>query len=332
MKQTDQHLRLTGVGSVIVLFTLVFALSACGGGGGGADGNSNTTTPPDVGGPGGGGSGGTQQPTVSMVKVNSLYSPVRIAEGADGKLYVSDTNVDSVFIIQNLLIDTELKNLAQPLGVAVDAQGNIYVGNDGRDNVEKYDASGHLLHSFGDGQIQMPNDLALDSSGNLYVVDSPTNSVKVYAPDGALLRSIGDARLQYPVAICIADFSGNSGAEEVYIADQGHGMVQVFSLDGTYLRSFGERLPYGDTAWPGKFVQLQSLAVDAQGRVHALDSVLFRVQIFDAMSGQFIEAYGDKGNAEGQLNVPLDIAYTTNKQIMVTNYGSHRIDMLRDLN
>jgi outer membrane protein assembly factor BamB len=322
MKQNNRHSRLTGVGGALALLTLI-ALSACGGGGGGnADGNTN---PPP-------GDGNNNPPPVSLTKRNSLYSPVRIAEGVDGTLYVSDTNSNSVFIIQNLLVKNELTNLARPLGVAVDVQGNIYVGNDDRDNVEEYDASGNLLRRFGNGQIQMPNDLALDGSGNLYVVDSMANAVKVFAPNGMLLRTIGASRLKFPVSLCIADSSGNSGAEELFVADQEHGMVQVFALDGTYLRSFGSRLPYGDIAWPGKFVQIQSIAVDALGRVHALDSVLLQVQVLDAMTGEFIESYGSKGNAEGQLNVPLDIMFTKNRQIMVTNFGNHRIDMLRDMN
>ena len=66
--------------------------------------------------------------------------------------------------------------------------------------------------------------------------------------------------------------------------------------------------------------------------MHALDSVLLQVQVLDAMTGEFIESYGSKGNAEGQLNVPLDIVFTNDKQIMVTNFGNHRIDMLRDMN
>jgi tripartite motif-containing protein 71 len=314
-----------------MLFSMVI-IAGCGGGGGAESGPDSTPPPTDPPGTTPPTGGNPEPPTDPLVKRNSLYSPVRIAEGADGKLYVSDTNVNSVFVIQNLLVTNELQGLARPLGVAVDAQGNIYVGNDDRDNVELYDATGKLLRRFGDGRIGMPNDLALDRVGNLYVADSTANQVKVYAPDGSLLRSIGGSRLQFPAALCIAEFDGNSGGEEIYVADQGHGMVQVFALDGTYLRSFGAKLPFGDPAWPGKFVQLQSLAVDAQGRVHALDSVQLQVQILDALSGQYIESYGSKGNAEGQLSVPLDITFTKNRQIMVTNFGNHRIDMLRDLN
>jgi DNA-binding beta-propeller fold protein YncE len=279
-----------------------------------------------------GGTGSRSPSPASMAKESYIYSPVRIAEGADGRLYVSDTHVDSVFIIRDLLVEAELKNLASPLGVAVDARGNTFVGNDGRDNVEVYGAAGNLLRTIGSGRIQMPNDLALDRNGNLYVADSLANAIEVFGPNGQFLRAVGVERLQFPVAVWIASVSGNAGADEVYVADQGHGTVQVFALDGTYLRSFGSRLQDGETDWAGKFVQLQSLAVDAQGRVHALDSVLFRVQMFDAVTGQFLGAYGSQGHGEGQLSAPLDIVHTAGNQIVVTNYGSHRIDVIRDLN
>ncbi len=111
MKKSNRHSHITSISGAIVLFSLL-ALSACGGGGGGGESTPDTT--PSI--------GGTPEPPPGpMVKRNSLYSPVRIAEGVDGKLYVSDTNVNSVFVIQDLLVTNELKGLARPLVVAVDA-------------------------------------------------------------------------------------------------------------------------------------------------------------------------------------------------------------------
>ena len=311
---------------------LVVVLFGCGGGGGGGNGNgpgNDTTNPGNV--TTGNGNGTTQTSTTTLDRKNVLYSPIRIAEGPDSRLYVSDTKSNSVFILRNLLTEAELQGLAKPLGVAVDLLGNIYVGNDERDNVEVYDTSGKKLREIGAGQIQMPNDLALDMNGNLYVADSMANNIKVYDANGRLLRTIGDALLQYPIAICIAYTVPGGGNGELYVADQGHGTVQVFDLSGMLLRSYGTKLSLSETNWHGKFVQLQSLAVDQMGRVHALDSSLGTIQILDAITGVYIDSYGGRGVTEGKLNLPLDIAITQGNQVMVTNYGNHRIDMILDL-
>lgn len=214
----------------------------------------------------------------------------------------------------------------------MDSTGNIYVGNDGRDNVEVYDAAGNKIRDIGIGIVQMPNDLALDLDGNLYVADSHADNVQVYAPDGALLRTIGDGLLQFPASVTVAYTVPGGGGGELYVADQGHTKIQVFSLSGALIRSYGVRLELEETDWHGKFVQIQSLAVDQMGRLHVLDSSLSLVQILDAVSGAYIDHYASMGTSEGQLYLPLDIVITANNQTMVTNNGNHRIDMILDMN
>lgn len=263
--------------------------------------------------------------------VNVLFSPIRISEGSDNRLYVTDAKSNSLFILNNLLTEGELRELDQPLGVAVDAAGNMYVGNDGRDNVEVYDSMGNKLRDIGIGSIQMPNDLAFDLAGNLYVVDSLANNVQVYSPDGELLRTLGDTLMQFPVSLAIAYNVPGGGAGELYVADQGHAKIQVFTLSGTLLRSYGTRLQLAETNWQGKFVQIQSLAVDQMGRLHVLDSSLNLVQILNAADGAYIDHYASMGTAEGQLYLPLDICITSQNQTMVTNNGNHRVDMIYDM-
>jgi len=277
------------------------------------------------------GYGGDAIATPPLEPANVLYSPIRIAEGGDGRLYVTDSKSNSLFILENLLTEAELQDLDQPLGVAVDSAGNIYVGNDGRNNVEVYDSAGNKIRDIGVGTIQMPNDLALDMAGNLYVADSMANNVQVYAPNGQLLRTIGDGLLQFPVSVSLAYGVPGGGGGELYVADQGHTKIQVFSLSGSPIRAYGTRLELEETDWHGKFVQIQSLAVDQMGRLHVLDSALSRVQILDAVSGDYIDSYASMGTAEGQLYLPLDITITAGNQTMVTNNGNHRIDMILDM-
>ena len=252
--------------------------------------------------------------------------PTRLAWASDGRLYVSDALAGSVFVYERrpeLTPVAEYKNLAKPLGVALDASGILYVGVDGRDRVELYDAGSNLIATIGDGAIRMPNDLTFDAAGNLYVADSQSNRVWVYDPTGVLLRSIGQGELRFPVALAV------SGAE-LYVADQGNHQVKVFDLQGNLLRVLGGRVSQGSLGykWQGKFVRLEAVAIDAAGRLHALDSQQGLIEVLDATTGTFLTSYGEKGTGPGQLSLPMGIAMNSAGETAVSDSENQRIEIL----
>ncbi len=266
-----------------------------------------------------------QPPEDPLAIKNQLLFPTRLAFGSDGKLYVSDAKVGSVFIYDpDLNLIGELKDLNTPLAVGVDDLGNFYVGSDGLDIVEVYDSTGNKLRDIGAGTIKMPNGLAFDQSGILYVADSRVNAVlKFDATNGDLLGTIGAGELRFPIAVAIA-------GGELYVADQANNLVRVFDLQGNLVRSLGGNIGQGMMGykWQGRFVRLQSVAIDGLGRVHALDSHMSRIQILNALSGDYIDSYGTEGTEPGQLRLPLDIALKENGDVAVANAGNHRVDLL----
>lgn len=255
--------------------------------------------------------------------------PTRLAEGPQGDIYVSDAMVGSVFVYDAALSPlSEIGDLDRPLGVAVDGLGQVYVGNDGRDNVEVY-SGGVLVSVIDEGGIQMPNDIAIDEDGNVYVVDSLSDTVKVYAADGTWLRDIGfpgegDGSLLFPAAVSIA----YGGTPELYVADQGRSAVQVFDLAGNFVRTLGGPVPAFSPDWQGRFVRLQSLAIDGQGALHAADSHACRVQIVDPQTGVHQGSYGDYGAEPGQLDLPLDVLITQSGQALIADAENGRIQLL----
>ena len=136
-----------------------------------------------------------------------LLYPTRLTWTESGRYFVTDSKVDAMFIYDsdgNLI--GQLRGLDKPLGIVSDEQGNIYVGNNGRDNVEVYSAGGVLQRVVDNGNLKMPNDLVLDRQQNLYVLDSQNKMVKVYNPKGQFLRRIGragggDGHFAFPIAI-----------------------------------------------------------------------------------------------------------------------------------
>jgi hypothetical protein len=259
--------------------------------------------------------------------------PVRMALGPNGQLYVSDPKIKSIFIYNtDLQLTRELKGLSSPLGVAVDSEGSIYVGNAGVDaNVEKYDSQGKLVATIGQGLVRAPTDMALDLNDNLYVADSKSNVVWVYQSDGTHLRTIRSGGLKSPMAVEISYYYDQTG--ELFVADKGNYLVKVFDLQGNLLRSFGGFPEKGGMMgttwyWEGKFFSLQSLAMDTQGRLHALDIYMTKIQILDPVTGVYIADYGEYGTGSGQLKLPLDIIINSDGVVIVADTDNRRVEVI----
>jgi hypothetical protein len=269
-----------------------------------------------------------------LVPKNANDRPTRMALGPAGNLYVSDAKVRSVFIYDaSLQVTGELKDLDSPVGVAVDSAGFIYVGNSGIANVEKYNSEGQLIATIGEGMIRMPTDLTLDWDDNLYVADLESDLVWVFKPDGTPLRPIRKGGLKSPMAVEIAYAADGSNQQELYVADKGNYLVKVFDLQGNLIRSFGGFPEKGGMMgttwyWQGKFISLQSLAVDAQGDLHALDIYMNRVQILDPVTGAYIADYGEYGTGAGQLKVPQDIIINNAGDVIVANSDNKRVEVI----
>lgn len=263
-------------------------------------------------------------------------SPVRLATGCGGRVYVTDTRAHSVFIYEpDLTLIGELKGLQRPLGIVIDREGQIYVGNDGRDNVEVYDRDGVKLRAVGEGVIEMPNELALDGAGNLYVADSRANLVRVFTPEGEAGPQLGSGltdaeKLQFPVSVVVREAAGG-GEKEVLVADQGRSRVAVFDEEGSFLRAYGQPVEAFSSEWEGRFVRMQSLAIDSAGRLHVLDSFMSKVQVLDAEDGAFLSAYGKLGTEDGDLYVALDLVVTAGGSVLVANSGRHRVEIVHQL-
>lgn len=275
--------------------------------------------------------------------LNQLRYPLRIAEGPKGLLYVTDAMVGSVFILNRQLKPVgELKGLDRPLGVVVTKRGWIYVGNDGRDNVEVYNRRGRKLGAIGAGTLRMPNDLALDSRGRLYVVDSLSNVVRVFDARGRLVRNIGGpgdgiGGLSFPCSVAIvsrSDSESGTKTTEVCVADQGHKKIQIFDLKGNFLRAYDEQQSGGvfgmGMGWGSTplFVRLQALAVDGEGQLHAIDCYTHKVTVLDVATGQVLGSYGEFGSGPGQLKLPLDIYITRRGDVVVANAENHRVEFI----
>ncbi len=87
-------------------------------------------------------------------------------------------------------------DFSKPAGVAVDAEGNLYVADTMNDRIEIFDADGLFISTFGKngdgpGYFSRPKGVAIDSDGHIWVADGMQDRVQVFNKERQLLIAIG---------------------------------------------------------------------------------------------------------------------------------------------
>ncbi|MFL6257449.1 MAG: gluconolaconase [Pyrinomonadaceae bacterium] len=115
-----------------------------------------------------------------------------------------------------------------PFGVAVGADGSVYVADAGESNsIRKVTPEGSVSTLVGGAAVfNTPSGIALDGEGNLYVADTANNRVRKVSKEGVVTTLAGEGQLDAPVGVAV-DKEGN-----VYVADTYHDRVLVITKDG----------------------------------------------------------------------------------------------------
>lgn len=196
--------------------------------------------------------------------------------------------------------------LKTPNGVAVDAAGNVYIGDTGNYRVRKVDVSGNITTvagngscctSSGDGgpatsaRIGTPYGLAVDVSRNLYIADSSNNVVRSVSAAGTITTVAGSgtygysgdggpatsAKLYSPMGVAV-DSSGN-----LYIADRGNYRIRLVSSSGTITTLAGNgKCCYSGDGGPATSASLYApsgIALDTTGDLYIADGSADRIRM-----------------------------------------------------
>jgi len=83
-----------------------------------------------------------------------------------------------------------------PSDVAVDASGNVYIGDRNRECIQKFTRDGIFITKWGssgsgDGEFNGPRGVAVDAWGNVYVADTLNNRIQKFTSDGAVITKWG---------------------------------------------------------------------------------------------------------------------------------------------
>lgn len=217
-----------------------------------------------------------------------LPSPVGLARGASGEIYVADSKLALIFVIQPgareatpLRLNTKL---TQPTGIAHDPANNrLYVADTAEHQVRVFDGDGSLFASIGqrgsgDGEFNFPTYLWLTDQGQLYVTDSLNFRIQRLDQSGQFVGRLsrqgdgtGDAARPKGVA---TDHYGH-----VYVVDALFHAFQIFDATGRLLLPIGER-----GQGPGEFWLPNGIFID-DDTIYIADSYNQRIQMFRYIGG-----------------------------------------------
>jgi uncharacterized protein (TIGR03437 family) len=227
-----------------------------------------------------------------------LSNPTGVAVDSSGNLYIADSGNNVVRKVANGTITTFAGSnsvgagysgdggtatgaqLNNPVGVAVDASGNVYIADAGNNVVRQVFGGNIITAAVG---FTHPDGVAVDSSGNLYVADTVARRiVKYFAGVYTTVAGTGQpafagddgpgtqAALNAPMGLAV-DASGN-----VYIADTLNGRIRKLTPSGTITTIAGTGALYfsGDQgpATQAAMYFPRGVAVDPSGNIYITDT------------------------------------------------------------
>ncbi len=240
------------------------------------------------------GTGTAGQPTAGPA-TSSDVDPAGLAVDSSGNVYIADrgnSRVEKVTSSGTLSIiagtgtagaptagAATSSKLNGPFGIAVDASGNVYIGDLGNSEVEKVTSSGTLSIFAGTGtagsatagpatssELNQPYGLTVDSAGDVYIADYSAHEVDRVTPSGTLsiFAGTGTAGTQTASTAGVAtstNLGGPNGVAldssgDVYIADYDDRVIDevgawtapTFTADTPGAATYGSAYSYTFTA------------------------------------------------------------------------------------
>ena len=181
-----------------------------------------------------------EERTAAFEIVRDTFERPRGVATANGRLYVVDSSQKSMFVMDGdgrriAEIRRSNRRFSEPVDVAADASGNIYVldaGNGGQ--VSIHDADGDFVRviPFSDNMVDRSRGLDVDREGRIWLAITPALVVAAFDADGqelARISTVLEGGEFQPVDVAFhAD-------DAVYVSTAGSTSIIRFSLNGELL-------------------------------------------------------------------------------------------------
>lgn len=260
-----------------------------------------------------------------------LQRPQSGAVDAEGRIYVTDSNRQGVYVFDDKAGQVEVWDIARlgekfetPIGIALGNQGEILVADAELHSVFRLSKKGEPVGEFGHDVLKRPTGLARDAQrGIIYVADTHAHDIKVFSDDGKLLKVIGqrgegDGEFNFPTHLTFA-------ADKLYVTDTLNSRVQIFDTDGKMISKFGKLGLY-----VGNMVRPKGVAVDSQGNVYVVESLYDNLLVFDNQ-GRTLLGLGGAGKNTGEFYLPTGVWTDSQDRIYIADMYNGRVTVLQSL-
>lgn len=160
------------------------------------------------------------------------------------------------FSKENYQIKYIIDNLKEPIDIAIDGMGHLYVLDKGLKQIHKYDNNGNLIKSFGEVQLKEPVGLAVGKDKSIYVIDKEYNGFLIFKENGEYEGLKGDFTgiSGFQPSVIAIDKKGN-----IFVGDEKAGCIYQFDADGSYI---------GKITIPDNIESIQGIAIDLKGNLY----------------------------------------------------------------
>ena len=206
----------------------------------------------------------------------------------------------------NVAVTAKIENLRfQDAAQEKPVDGSEYV------EYQTYKSSAYNRYRF-----KNPVDIAVDTEKNIYITSFSEGSLVKLDTNGRGIFSI-------KTSISGTLYGVDCHAGRIAVSDFRGDRIYILNAKGETLQRFGST-----GGGEGEFHGPEGLCFNGKGELYVVDSGNSRVQKFDD-SGKFILQFGKKGEYEGELSKPTDIAVYRDR-VFVTDTGNRRIACFDD--
>ena len=188
-----------------------------------------------------------------------------------------------------------------PIGVALDGSGNVYVADIGNNRIRKITPSGNVTTlagsgnaSFADGNgalasFNHPAGIAVDGSGNVYVADMGNNRIRKITPSGNVTTLAGSGNASFADGQGIAAsfdyplFLALDGSGYLYVTDIINGRIRKITANGNVSTLVSGLDPFG-------------ISLDTNGTIYVSEGrCIYKIQT------KFQNIASNLGTVQGQV-------------------------------
>ena len=314
------------------------------------------------------GTSGSTDATGTAARFNA---PSGVAVDASGYVYVADTTNNTIRKITPGGVVNTLAGLAvqqgaadglgtaaqfyNARGVAVDKDGNAYVGDTSNHTIRKITPAGVVSTLAGlagnpgstDGtgslaRFSSPWGVAVDATGNVYVADKFNYTIRKITPAGVVTTLAGlaglggttdatgtDARFWAPLGVAV-DTAGN-----VYVADNNNHTIRKITPAGEVTTLAGLAGTWGSadgTGTSAKFKYPSAVAVDTGGYVYVADQSNYTIRMITpgGVVSTLAGLAGTSGSTDGtgasaRFDSPTGVAVDAGGNVYVADVNNYSI-------